>query len=67
MPAEDESQVPEGSRAGHWPGALVWPCLQPHWWEGPCCSWPCNPHLDAKGLLGGMMCRVLLLPPSKLS
>lgn len=69
MPAEDEPQVPEGSRAGwgHWPGALVWACLQRHWQEGPCCSQPCNPRLDAKGLPRGTMCRVPFLPPSKLS
>lgn len=68
MPAEDESQVPEGSPAGwgRWPGALVWARLQPRWQEGPCCSQPCNPRLDAKGLPSGTMCHVPFLPPSKL-
>ena len=69
MPAEDESQVPEESHAGwgHWPGALVWASLQPHWQEGPRCSQPCTPCLDAKELGSRTMCRVPLLPPSKLS
>lgn len=50
VPAEDESQVPEGSRAGwrHRPGALVWASLQPHWQEGPCRSQPCNPRLEGQ-------------------
>ena len=69
VPAADESQVPEGSRAGwgHWPGALVWACWQPHWQKGPSCSQPCNPRLHAKGFPSGTMCRVPFLPPSKLS